>query len=103
MALTDEELFDFDRKRLADFDIRPARRLLEEQGDVYRAQLVAAKWIDYWREGVLGMSGPAAPRHSEDWNEGFEYAMRETAAHLRQGDLVPGGVLHDETLSGKLR
>jgi hypothetical protein len=32
----------------------------------------------------------------DDWQEGFEYAMRELAAHLRQGDFLPDGTLFRE-------
>jgi hypothetical protein len=102
MALSDDQLFDFDRKRLADFDIKRAQRVLDEQRDVYRAQLVAARWIDGWRERTAEQRGsPTA--HPADWYDGFDQALREVAAHLRQGDLLPGGgILHDETDSGKL-
>lgn len=95
MALSDEQLLDFDASRLASFDLADARQTLEEQGEVFRAQLVAARWIDYWAKGVLG--GAVPPGNSSEWKAGFEYAMREIAAHLRQGDLVPGGTLYEET------
>jgi hypothetical protein len=99
MPLTDDELFGFDHSRHADFDAAAAKRRLAEQGGAYRAQLVAARWIDGWRERMEEDEGSM---QSEDWHEGFNYAMREIAAHLRQGDLLPGGVLHDETDSGDL-
>lgn len=96
MTLSDDQLLDFDASRLADYDPKRARRTLEEHGDVYRAQLVAAHWIDYWAKGVLG-SGSNSP----EWRAGFEYAMREIAAHLRQGDLVPEGTLYEQTWRGE--
>jgi len=99
MPLTDDDLFDFDQSRHADFDAGAARRRLGEQGGAYRPQLVAALWIDGWRER---MEEGVGSMQSEDWHEGFNYAMREIAAHLRQGDLIPGGILHDETDSGQL-
>jgi len=99
MPLTDDDLFDFDHNRLDEFDLGAAQRRLAEQRDAYRAQLVAARWLDGWRERMEEDEGSM---QSEDWHEGFKYAMRETAAHLRQGDLLPGGVLHDETDSGQL-
>src|SRR5687767_4259964 len=101
MALTDDQLFDFDHNRLADFDIKRARALLQERGDVYRAQLVAARWIDGWRQGMTDDPGLTGLR-GEEYSEGFDQALREIAAHLRQGDLIPGGILHDETDTGKL-
>jgi hypothetical protein len=96
MAMTDNDLLRFDKKRLAHYDDKEARATLQgEHADAYRAQLVAAHWIDYWRDGLERSPGIPAP--SEEWMEGFSYAMREIAAHLRQGGLIPGGTLHDET------
>ncbi len=95
----DEQLLRFDADELADYDrSRAAATLDSENGDSYRAQLVAAHWIDSWLEGVEGMRGGPVTSHSADWHEGFTYAMHEIAAHLRQGDLIPGGDLHDQTL-----
>lgn len=99
MHLTDEELFDFDHDRLANFELHTAEDTLRSKGNVYRAQLVAAKWIEGWRERVATDDFP--PRN-EDWQDGWETALREVTAHLRQGDLIPGGVLHDETDDGRL-
>jgi hypothetical protein len=99
MPLTDDELFDFDHGSLVHFDLASAKGRLAEQGDTFRAQLVAARWIEGWRERV---AEDEMPTQSEDWREGFSSALREMTAHLRQGDLIPGGVLHDETDSGDL-
>lgn len=98
MPLTDEDLFAFDHDELANFDLAKAQRTLEEQPEAYRAQLVAALWIDGWRERIaLHEKSSSITGHDETWLEGFDYAAREMAAHLRQGDLLPGGVLHHET------
>lgn len=99
MALTDDELLDFDHDRLAHFNLGDARQQLAESRDAFRSQLVAARWLDGWRER---MGEDASLTHSADWQDGFNSALREVAAHLRQGDLIPGGVLHDETDSGNL-
>ena len=99
MPLTDDELFEFDHSRLVHFDLANARGQLAEHGDTFRAQLVAAHWIEGWRERV---AADELPTQSEDWREGFDTALREVTAHLRQGDLIPGGVMHDETDSGRL-
>lgn len=100
MALSDDDLLNFDHKRLADFDAKRAKRALQEQGDAFRPQLVTAHFLDGWRGRMVRPS--MIEHHSPEWYEGFEYAMREVAAHLRQGDLLPGGILHDEQVSGKL-
>jgi hypothetical protein len=99
MSLTDDDLFDFDHARLVHFDLESARRQLAENGGTFRAQLVAALWIEGWRQRA---AGDELPTQSDDWREGFDTALREVAAHIRQGDLIPGGVLHDETDSGDL-
>lgn len=99
MALSDDDLLDFDHSRLADFELDRARRTLAEKGDVFRAQLVAARWIDGWRERVLE-SPPMGD--NEDFRAGWDSALREVIAHLRQGDFVPGGVLYDEEMGGRL-
>ena len=46
--LSDDELLDFETKRLADFNGKDARAWLDDptRHEVYRAQLVAARWID---------------------------------------------------------
>lgn len=97
--LTDADLLDFDHDRLVHFDLATAKQQLAEGGDTFRAQLVAAHWIEGWRKRV---AEDELPTQSEDWREGFDTALREVTAHLRQGDLIPGGVMHDETDSGRL-
>lgn len=94
--LSDDELLNFDRSRLAD----PAdeRQLLATHGDTYRAQLVAARWIDGWRERMADGQGLVRP--DEQYSAGVDYALREVVAHLRQGDFVPGGPLYDEEIRG---
>jgi hypothetical protein len=92
MALSDDDLLSFDHDRLAHFDADDARKALAEQRDAYRSQLVAARWIDFWLEGLARDHGS-----DERFHEGFMQGLREVAANLRQGDLIPGGVLHDET------
>jgi len=74
--------------------------MLADQGDVFRAQLVAAKWIERWAKTMAEDRGPGNLR-SDDYEEGVQYALGQVGAHLRQGDLVPGGVLHDETANGR--
>lgn len=110
MDLTDEELLDFDTKQeqesggghnlLAGLERAP-RSLLKEHGDVYRAQLVAARHIEGWaKRQEEQRESPTTV--DPTYNDGFVYALREITAHLRQGSYLPGGILHDETLAGKL-
>ena len=36
------------------------------------------------------------PAGSEDWIKGWDEALSEVVAHLRQGDLIPGGILYTD-------
>lgn len=92
--LSDDELFDFDRSRLAHWDdAGPFARALSRASDLYRNHLIIAKWIDQWITGLEDMKqDPSLGEGHED----FIQALREIAAHLRQADFLPGGVLYDE-------
>jgi hypothetical protein len=46
---------------------------------------------------------PAALESHHQHYEGMEEALRDIAAHLRQGDLLPGGVLYEDTLARRLK
>jgi hypothetical protein len=97
MTLSDNELLDFDASQLAMADAGDARRLLHEHGDVFRAQLVAARWID----GYLERLERAAESPTSDlrFKEGVKDTLRDIAAHLRQGDFLPGGLLYEQELT----
>jgi hypothetical protein len=100
MALTDDELLDFDASRYATYDEGKARETLAgDHGDAYRAQLVAARWIEGWRRRTLGQD-ELTESHTEEWIKGWDDALSEIVAHLRQGDLVPGGVLYSDVAGG---
>jgi hypothetical protein len=100
MALTDDELLDFDASRYATYDEEKTRETLAgEHGDAYRAQLVAARWIDGWRRRTLAQD-QLSTSHSEEWVQGWDDALSEVVAHLRQGDLIPGGVLYADAAEG---
>lgn len=96
--LNDNDLLNFNSSRLAHADAGDARRLLREHGDVFRAQLVAARWLEGWLERLTQHHNTALSTRSPDYMEGFDDAIRDVVAHLRQGDLIPGGVLYDEEL-----
>jgi len=101
MPLTDDQLFDFDHDRLAHFDLDEAKQRFREQPEAYRAQLVMARWLDGWLERMVDYSQGTTQEHPEVWQEGFEYAVREMGAHLRQGDFLPGGVLYNDEEDGR--
>ncbi len=93
VALSDDELLDFDEERMPMYEPAKAERALAEYGDAYRYQLVAALHIQRWAERA------EEGRTAGVWTEGHAKALREIAAHLRQGDYLPGGALYEETVS----
>lgn len=93
--LSDDELLDFDGSRYAHYDESEARRRLAEFGDVFRAQLVAARWIEGWRQRMGDADSPTTT-FSPEWWSGHDQALGDIIAHLRQGDLAPDGVLYRE-------
>ncbi len=98
MLLTDEDLLNFDHDAIEHFDLDDAQDALDEYGDVYRAQLVTAHWLDRWAKRLGDVDSIDDPK----FDEGFAKALREVAAYLRQGDLIPGGVLFEDVAAGRL-
>jgi hypothetical protein len=97
MPLSDDDLLAFDYARLAgEWTPQDAKRALEEHGEVYRAQLVAAHFAERWCESQLAQPGML---ETKDRLEGFEHGLRDMAAHLRQGDFLPEGVLYREEVA----
>ncbi|MEU9557985.1 hypothetical protein [Streptomyces fumanus] len=93
MEKTDEQLLDFDKDRLADWNPeRAADALAGEFGALYRNHLEIAQWIDGWIENM----GERQTNSNAKYQEGFVQGLREVAAHLRQTDLLPGGVLLED-------
>lgn len=97
MAKSDEELLDFDKDRLADWNPnRAAEAMQGAHGDIYRNHLAIAQWIDGWAERLEEGEFREDP---SKFNEGFLHGIRDIAAHLRQTDLLPEGVLlHEDGL-----
>jgi len=91
--LTDEDLLDFNASTLALGESGAAQRLLDEHGDIYRAQLVAALWLeDAAKERETSNANVPWPRRTNsDHDVGFAAATKEIIAQLRQGDFLPGG------------
>jgi hypothetical protein len=98
MPLSDEELFDLDTSDLANWDEERSRAALSEFGDLFRNQLIVARFLQRWADRLEG--GPDGER---DFQRGYRRALREVAAHLRQADLVPGGVLYEESVGSRHR
>jgi hypothetical protein len=102
MALTDEELFDFDRKRLDGYQEKWVNEVLETMPDLYRNHLTVAKWIDHWREGLEEAATSPTAGGFEDHYKGMVEVLLEIAAHLRQADLVPGGILYEDVVQKRV-
>ena len=96
--LTDDELLDFDLKRLGGFERAP-RALLQEHGDAYRQQLITARWLDGYCRRRAARRGRLTSGRSEDFEAGVEDTLRDIVAHLRQGDFLPGGALYEDTIN----
>ena len=84
--LTDAELFDFDKNRLAHWDEARVAEALEEFPELYRNHLTIAIWMQGWAERLEEDA-------DSEFARGYARAVREVTAHLRQADLVPGGAL----------
>lgn len=52
---------------------------------------VIASWLRSW-----AAENEQYPRRPAEWTEGYVTALTEVADHLERGDLVPGGVIHDD-------
>lgn len=99
MAISDEELFDFELSGL-NMNLDHIRRALAHQGNVYRSQLVAARWFEGWRDQIQRRG---AAQHSPEFLAGVDEALGAVIAYLRQGDLIPGGKLYEDEVSGRAR
>jgi hypothetical protein len=88
MAYTDDQLLDFDKSRMTYWDENRARSLLAgPHADLYRNHLAIGKWIDGW---LAVKSSP--PLGDKAFMDGYERGVREVAADLRNGELLPGGL-----------
>ena len=84
------EIFDFDESRLALYIPEDMNEQLKSQPSLFVNHLRIAKHLDGWadrqeKETQLG-----------EKYEHFTAALREVAAHLRQGDYLEGGAFMSE-------
>lgn len=93
MSVSDDRLLDFDASRLVHWDTTDVKRLLAEYPELYRNHLGIAKLLDSWVDRL--------DADDDGNNAGFAQALREVAAHLRQGDLLPSGVLYRQLVEGR--
>jgi hypothetical protein len=96
--LSDVELLAFKTRPLPGNEPGDARRLLYEHGEIFRAQLIAARWLEgYLKRRKTSKDDTAWPRRSNDERDaGFEEAIQDVVAHLREGDFLPGGRFYED-------
>lgn len=82
MTSSDDQLLDFDASKYAHYDESEARQNLEAHGDLFRGQLRVARSLDTW-----------ALRLPDEGDADFRSALNEVAAHIRQGDYLPGAAM----------
>ncbi|MFF9638839.1 hypothetical protein ACF1D2_30200 [Streptomyces bacillaris] len=90
MHHSDEELLDFDKTGLEDWDEARSQAALDGQdAAVYRNHLHIAMHLDQWvqREGER----PKGSSEEESHSAGFVHALEELAAHFRQTYYLPEG------------
>jgi hypothetical protein len=96
MAISDDDLLDFDYSRLSGRARAQAEELLSRHGDAYRDQLVIAKWLDRWCDDAAARSEGTDP----EFLKGFAIALETAANILREGELLrDGGIYRSETNS----
>ncbi|MGW7073687.1 hypothetical protein ACWGII_39755 [Streptomyces sp. NPDC054855] len=90
MRHSDQELLDFDKTALADWDEGRSQAALEgEDAALYRNHLHIAMHLDQWagREQERGKGSSDEERHSA----GYVRALEDVAAFLRQAYYLPEG------------
>lgn len=77
------DIFDFDTDELAAYNDAHIDAALKSEPTLYLNHLRIAKHIDGWVESL----------EADDDDPEYVKALRTVAAHLRQGDYLPDGVL----------
>lgn len=88
---SDDVLLDFDTSGYMGWNRERADRFLVEQPELYRNHLAIARWVEQWEERMRD-----AHDLGEEFLEGHTSALHDIAAHLRQGDFVPGRAMYEE-------
>jgi len=81
------DLFDFlDAEALANYDEARVRQVLVEHPSLYVNHLEIAQHLNVWADRLEEDRSVTG----SDFHKGFIHAIRDVAAHLRQGDYTPG-------------
>ncbi len=92
MTLSDDDLLAFDHAGMADSTPEQALRLLREQPELYRNHLVQARTLDGWAERMFDVKD----QMDEERFRGWQDALENVAAFLRQGYFLPGGSFYEQ-------
>jgi hypothetical protein len=87
MKLDDATLFDFDKKRLDHWKESNPKAALRDHPELYRNHLVIARLLKDWHDDI----GSHAIDLRPEYHKGLKWALKEVAAHLRQGWLPAVG------------
>ena len=87
-------IYDFKRDDLSMFDEHQHKEWLAAEPEQAENHLTMAHSLEVWAQNLEEDYG----HHStEERSRGYADALREVAAHLRQGDFRPGGqMMHQE-------
>jgi hypothetical protein len=100
MMLSDDELLHIEGEPPENYDAAEARRALEQHGEAYRYQLVAA--IDLEDRAQMfseqRLSEELGCGYGPVYVDGRAHALREVAAALRRGDYLPDGWLFNSVV-----
>jgi len=91
-ALSDDQLLDFDRSDIFDWEEVNAMVSLVEQPELYRNHLAIALGLDAW---AIRAKEQESMTSSAEFNRGFVEALRQLAAFLRNGAFLPGRTLFE--------
>jgi len=83
------DIFDFDVERLGCYEPADIDKILVEQPALYINHLRVARSISGWASRLETDHGSS----TDEFQKGYAKALREVAAHLRQGDYVEGGAM----------
>jgi hypothetical protein len=93
MGSSDEELLGFrNEEEPFKYDRRRAERALENYGDAFRHQLVAARHMERWATELRERPGALNPQ----FVHGYVQALRDVSARIRKCAYLPGGELYEE-------
>jgi len=96
MELFDSELLDFNARNILDYDDARAHAALEEFGDAFRYQLVAALHLDGWADRLEDDDNQVRNTLDPVEIRGWVTSLRNIAATIRMGQYLPVGDAYEQ-------